>query len=200
MNQDARPVPRRGLPHRNVYATHADRRRLISRKSRYVATLAAPAAARKRRRMAERTGVDDGQFRKRRRQIRGRRGPRFRGAYIKMRGNNRSCAGTSIASGRARPWCTGAAEVMNAKLGIRDGAITAVVFGIVLFGLVSFDPRVHDRMTELLWSGSVTPWGDRIGDLVNALWSAARTQSMDNASVLIFFTVGTVLTLFMVKS
>jgi hypothetical protein len=89
---------------------------------------------------------------------------------------------------------------MNAKLGIRDGAITAIVFGIVLFGLVSFDPRVHDRMTELLLSGSVTPWGDRLGDLVNALWSAARTQSMDNASVLIFFTVGTVLTLFMVKS
>ena len=89
---------------------------------------------------------------------------------------------------------------MTSKLGIRDGAITAIVFGIVLFGLVSFDPRVHDRMMELLWSGSVTPWGDRVGDLVSALWNAARTQSMDNSAVLIFFTVGTVLTLFMVKS
>ena len=89
---------------------------------------------------------------------------------------------------------------MTAKLGIRDGAITAVVFGIVLFGLVSFDPRVHDRMSELLYSGSVTPWGDRVGDLISALWSAARFQSMDNSAVLLFFTVGTVLTLFMVKS
>jgi hypothetical protein len=89
---------------------------------------------------------------------------------------------------------------MTAKLGIRDGAITAIVFGIVLFGLVTIDPRVHDRMTELTWSGSVTPWGDRVGDLVSALWTAARTQSMDNASVLIFFTAGTILTLFMVKS
>jgi len=89
---------------------------------------------------------------------------------------------------------------MSAKLGIRDGAITAIIFAIVLGGLVSFDPRVHDRMTELVWSGSVTPWGDSVGDLVNALWTAARTQSMDNASVLIFFTVGTVLTLFMVRS
>lgn len=89
---------------------------------------------------------------------------------------------------------------MRAKLGIRDGAITAVVFAIVLFGLVSFDPRVHDRMTDLVMSGSVTPWGDRFSDLVSTLWTAARTQSMDNASVLIFFTVGTVLTLFMVKS
>jgi hypothetical protein len=89
---------------------------------------------------------------------------------------------------------------MTARLGIRDGAITAIVFGIVLFGLVSFDPRVHDRMTELIMSGNVTPWGDRFSDLVSALWTAARTQSMDNAAVLVFFAVGTVLTLFMVRS
>lgn len=89
---------------------------------------------------------------------------------------------------------------MRAKLGIRDGAITAVVFAIVLFGLVSFDPRVHDRMMDLAMTGSVTPWGDRVGDLFSTLWTAAQTQSMDNAAVLIFFTVGTILTLFMVKS
>ena len=89
---------------------------------------------------------------------------------------------------------------MTAKLGIRDGAITAIVFSIVLFGLISFDPRVHDRVTELAGSGSMTPWGDRFGDLISTLWIAARTQSMDNAAVLVFLTVGTVLTLFMVKS
>lgn len=89
---------------------------------------------------------------------------------------------------------------MTAKLGIRDGAITAVVFGIVLFGLVSFDPRVHDSVSDLFVSGRVTPWGDRLGDLVSALWDAARTQSMDNAPVLVFVAVGAVLTLFMVKS
>ena len=49
-------------------------------------------------------------------------------------------------------------------------------------------------------SGGVTPWGDRFGDLVNALWNAARTQSLDNAPVLVFVTVGTVLTLFMLRS
>jgi hypothetical protein len=90
---------------------------------------------------------------------------------------------------------------MTAKLGIRDAAISGVVFGIVLFGLVSIDPRVHDRVTDLLaGSGGVTPWGDRFGDLVNALWSAARTQSLDNAPALVFVAVGTVLTLFMVRS
>lgn len=89
---------------------------------------------------------------------------------------------------------------MTAKLGIRDGAISGIVFAVVLFGLVSVDPRVHERVTDLLASGGVTPWGDRVGDLVNALWAAARTQSIDNAPVLVFVTVGTVLTLFMVKS
>jgi hypothetical protein len=95
---------------------------------------------------------------------------------------------------------TGIAHPMTAKLGIRDGAISGVVFAVVLFGLISVDPRVHDRMTDLLASGRVTPWGDRVGDLVNALWSAARTQSVENAPALVFVTIGTVLTLFMVKS
>ena len=89
---------------------------------------------------------------------------------------------------------------MTAKLGIRDGVISGGVFAAVLFGLVSIDPNVHERVSGLLASGGITPWGDRFGDLVNALWAAARTQSLDNAPVLVFVTVGTVLTLFMVKS
>ena len=89
---------------------------------------------------------------------------------------------------------------MTARLGIRDGAITAIIFAVVLVGLVFFDPRVHDQVTEMIAGGGVTPWGDRLGDLVNAFWNAARTQSLDNAPVLLFVTVGTLLTLFMVKS
>jgi hypothetical protein len=89
---------------------------------------------------------------------------------------------------------------MTAKLGIREGAISGIVFAAVMFALVSVDPRVHDSVTDLWTSGSVTPWGDRVSDLVNALWSAMRTQSLDNAPVLVFVTVGTVLTVFMLKS
>ena len=89
---------------------------------------------------------------------------------------------------------------MTAKMGIREGAITGIVFATVLFGLISVDPSVRDRETDMISSGSVTPFGDRVGDLVSALWSAARTQSLDNAPVLVFVAVGTVLTLFMVKS
>jgi len=90
---------------------------------------------------------------------------------------------------------------MTAKFGIRDGAVSAAVFAIVLFALVSADPRVHDHVSELLGgTGSVGPWGDRLSDLGSALWMAMKDQSIDNAPMLVFTTVGAVLTLFMFKS
>jgi hypothetical protein len=92
---------------------------------------------------------------------------------------------------------------MTARLGVREGATSAIVFGIVLFALVSVDGRVRDRVSDLWGSGSsssITPWGDRVGDLGSALWSAARTQSLENAPLLVFATVGAVLTVFMLRS
>ena len=90
---------------------------------------------------------------------------------------------------------------MTLKLGLRDGVISAAVFGIVLFALVSADPRVHDHVSDLFGgAGTIGPWGDRLGDLGSALWMAMKDQSMDNAPLLVFATVGAVLTLFMFKS
>ena len=90
---------------------------------------------------------------------------------------------------------------MTVKLGIRDGAVSAAVFGVVLFTLVSTDARVRDHVSDLLGgTGSVGPWGDRLGDLGSVLWAAVQDQSMDNAPLLVFATVGAVLTLFMFKS
>jgi hypothetical protein len=89
---------------------------------------------------------------------------------------------------------------MTMKVGIRDGAISAAVFGIVLFGLVSADPRVRDHVSDLFGGAGVGPFGDRLGDLGSVLWSALRHQSIDNAPLLVFATVGAVLTLFMIKS
>jgi len=90
---------------------------------------------------------------------------------------------------------------MTVKMGIRDGAISAAVFGIVLFGLVSADPRVRDHVSDLFGGvGGISPWGDRLGDLGSVLWTAARHQSIENAPMLVFATVGAVLTLFMLKS
>jgi hypothetical protein len=90
---------------------------------------------------------------------------------------------------------------MKAKLGIRDGAVSAAVFAIVLFALVSADPRVRDHVSDLFGgAASIGPWGDRVGDLGSALWQAVKDQSIDNAPMLVFTTVGAVLTLFMFKS
>jgi hypothetical protein len=89
---------------------------------------------------------------------------------------------------------------MTIKLGLRDGLVSAAVFAVILTALVSADPRVHDHVSDLVGSGGVGPWGDRLADLGSALWDAARTQSIDNAPMLVFATVGAVLTLFMLKS
>jgi hypothetical protein len=91
---------------------------------------------------------------------------------------------------------------MTLKLGMRQGALSAAVFGGILFALVSMDPRVRDHVSDLVGngSGSIAPWGARAADLGGALWSAARYQSIENAPLLVFATVGTVLTLFMLKS
>lgn len=91
---------------------------------------------------------------------------------------------------------------MTFKLGIREGAISAAIFGGVMFALVSVDARVRDHVADLVGGGgtSVAPWGTRVGELADALWSAARYQSIENAPLLVFATVGAVLTLFMLRS
>lgn len=86
------------------------------------------------------------------------------------------------------------------KLGIREGAVSGGVFVAVLIGLTSVDPRVQDTISDLFGSGGVSPWGDRLGDVGGALWMALRHQSIDNAPLLVFASVGAVLTVFMLRS
>jgi len=89
------------------------------------------------------------------------------------------------------------------KLGIRESALSFAVFCGVLFALTTVDPRVQDRLLDLIGHGSVNdigPWTHRAGELGDALWSAARHQSLENAPLLVFATVGTVLTIFLFKS
>ena len=84
---------------------------------------------------------------------------------------------------------------------LRQGLASAAVFVAILLGLVSIDARVQDRFTELFATGQgLSPWGDRIGDLGGALITALRTQSIENAPLLVFATGGLILFLFMVKS
>jgi hypothetical protein len=86
------------------------------------------------------------------------------------------------------------------KLGIRQGIASAAVFGAVLLMLISVDDRVRDRFGDLVAGSSVSPWGDRAGDLVGALMSAVRYQSIENAPLLIFAAAGAVLVAFMLRT
>ena len=90
---------------------------------------------------------------------------------------------------------------MTFKLGMREGALSAAIFAGVMFALVSIDPRVRDHVSDLVGgTTSVAPMGARLGELGNVLWSAARHQSIDNAPMVVFATVGIVLTIFMLRS
>jgi hypothetical protein len=92
-------------------------------------------------------------------------------------------------------------DVMKVKAGIRQSVLSLIVFVIVLAGLVSVDARVRDRFSDLMAGDAhLSPWSDRVGDLGSALASAIRHQSVENAPVLVFTTVGIVLFLFMVRS
>ena len=83
----------------------------------------------------------------------------------------------------------------------RQGLVSAAVFVAILVALVSVDHRVQDRFGELFAIGDgLSPWGDRAGDLVGALFTALRTQSIENAPFLVFAAGSLILFLFMVKS
>jgi hypothetical protein len=87
------------------------------------------------------------------------------------------------------------------KLGVREAIVSPVVFGVILLMLASVDERVKERFTSLV-SGDegVAPLGERLADLASALLSAARAQSIENAPLVVFATVGVMLVFFMVKS
>ena len=89
---------------------------------------------------------------------------------------------------------------MTAKMGVREGVVSAMVFGAVLFALVCIDPRVKMQVSDTLRAGNAVSWSNRASDLGSTLWSAARDRSMDNAPVLVFATVGAVLTVFMLRT
>jgi hypothetical protein len=90
---------------------------------------------------------------------------------------------------------------MQIKLGFRQAVLSTLVFCGVLFALVSVDARVRDKVSEVVRGGDgITPWGDRLGDLTEAVATAVRYQSIENAPLLIFAAVGAVLFVFMFKA
>lgn len=75
------------------------------------------------------------------------------------------------------------------------------VFVVLLLALVSVDQRVRDKFTELVAGNpSMSSWTDRASDLGDIVFTAVRHQSIENAPMVLFATVGGVLFLFMVRT
>jgi hypothetical protein len=84
---------------------------------------------------------------------------------------------------------------------VRQSLLSTTVFVVVLGGLVSFDPRVRDRFVNLWWGANdLSPWAHRLADLCGTLVNALRYQTIENAPLVVFATIGAVLFLFMVKT
>ena len=87
------------------------------------------------------------------------------------------------------------------KFGLRQTAISGGVFALLLLVLVSLDQRVRERAIELVsGAGDVSSWSSRVSLFTDAFADAARYQSIENAPLLIFATVGAVLFLFMART
>jgi hypothetical protein len=90
---------------------------------------------------------------------------------------------------------------MRLKFGIRQAAISGGIFAALLFALVSIDPNVQTRFQELIvGQGDTASFAARASELGDALTSAVRYQSIENAPMMVFATVGVVLFLFMVRT
>jgi hypothetical protein len=86
------------------------------------------------------------------------------------------------------------------KLGVKQSLASAAVFLAVLLMLVSVDDRVRDRFNEMAYGNGAKSLTIRAGDLGDAVVSAARHQSIENAPLLVFAVGGAVLVVFMVKT
>jgi hypothetical protein len=111
----------------------------------------------------------------------------------------------AIAPGEATPTRGGQEPVIHPeepmKKGTRQAIVSAAMFAGLLLMLVSVDTRVRERFREILTGGDgVSSLGDRTSDLGGVLVSAVRHQSIENAPLLVFASVGAVLFVFMLKT
>ena len=75
------------------------------------------------------------------------------------------------------------------------------VFVALLVALASVDQRVHDKCTELFASGQgLSSLAGRASELADTVATAVRYQSIENAPMVLFATVGGILFLFMVRT
>ena len=70
----------------------------------------------------------------------------------------------------------------------------------ILLALVSVDARVRDRMSDVVTGGDGITWGSRVTELARRADHRGPIQSIENAPLMVFATVGAVPVLFMVKA
>ena len=90
---------------------------------------------------------------------------------------------------------------MKVKFGIQQALASTGIFALIVVTLASVDERVRMRVHEIASGGEgVGSWSDRAAYLGDAVFTAARHQSIENAPLVVFATVGAVLFLFMVRT
>ena len=78
--------------------------------------------------------------------------------------------------------------------------ISLAGLAIVVGALVFVDPRVRDRLGALVSGEDGGTIAQRASELASTLVTALRYQSIENAPLLIFATIGAVLFVFMVRT
>ena len=89
---------------------------------------------------------------------------------------------------------------MRISFGIKQAAASGGIFAALVFALVSIDPHVQDRFSDLMGGGGVSSFTDRASMLGDALMSAMKYQSIENAPMVVFAAAGAALFLFMVRT
>ena len=89
---------------------------------------------------------------------------------------------------------------MKAAAGLRQLVISVAGLLIVVGALVFVDERVRDRLSAFVSGSDGGTLVGRASELLDAMTTALRYQSIENAPLLIFATVGAVLFLFMVRT
>lgn len=89
------------------------------------------------------------------------------------------------------------------KLHTRDFVGSALGFGVVLTTLVVLDPRVASKVSRTFYPSpteKLLSMGERVMELLSAIVSAARDQTLDNGPMLVLTVVAILLVGFMVRT
>jgi len=83
----------------------------------------------------------------------------------------------------------------------RQLLVSTAAFSLVILAVVSVDGRVRERMWDLVHGGDgMSSLSARAGDLADALATAVRFQSIENAPLVLFAAAGAVLVAFMLRA